>query len=1015
MRVVRRGSTAFAVGGITAAAAFALLPAGLPADALYLVVAGAALGAALVGISANRPPVRAPWYLLAGGFAAFAAGGFVSLVAPHVDSSAETSVAGDAVALAGYPLVLAALLLVVHARTPERDVNALVDATILTCGAALLARTFLIDPSARDASLTGAEHLMAVLHPIGAVLVIALLARLAVAPAPRSHSFRLLGAALGLLVAAELTARLIEVDGNGASATVVDTSRLIAFVALGLAALHPSMATLTAPLPERRDEISRRRIALLLAASVATPAVLAAQAAGGEHFAVPMIVAGSVLLLFLVVVRVAGLVGRHERAVAREALLRRAAASLVEAADRDAIAAAADRSARALADEADTEVRWTRLVDAAALPARLLERLGAHGAAEAVGPEATRLGAWDAHVVVAPLVVGDHLERALVVALEEPPPDELRNGLEFLGAQVALALEGAALAEERHRLRSEARFRSLVQNSSDVVAIIEEDTAIRFSTPSSSTVLGFGDDALVGRPLIDLVHPDDAADLLERLTEAPPTPRATPAFDFRARRADGSWCRLEAVFSDLTDDPNVGGIVVTLRDVTERHALEQQLAEQAFRDPLTGLANRALFADRLEHSLGREPWEARWIALLFLDLDDFKTVNDALGHTAGDELLTEIACRVSEAIRPGDTCARLGGDEFAVLLDGMDTPDDAKALAHDVVEAVRRPLRLGEHDVAVRTSVGLASARPGDLTATELLRDADVAMYRAKGLGKDRIVVYDPTMHEEALQRLELKARLDEAIEREELTLAYQPIVSLDDDRVAGFEALVRWPLVDGRTLMPADFVPLAEESTLILPLGSWVLREACARLRDWLRGPPVERELFVSVNLSVHQLRDERLADEVAGAIASAAVPPKALVLEMTESAVMHDPELAGAQLQRLKELGVRLALDDFGTGYSSLSQLRRFPFDMLKIAKPFVDTIAASSTDARLARTVVRLGDTLALQTVAEGVESADQWALLRELGCTYGQGYHFARPLPARDAATLVERQTTAVAAA
>lgn len=432
----------------------------------------------------------------------------------------------------------------------------------------------------------------------------------------------------------------------------------------------------------------------------------------------------------------------------------------------------------------------------------------------------------------------------------------------------------------------------------------------------------------------------------------------------------------------------------------------QELANLAFRDPLTRLANRALLQDRVAHALSGRGRQADQVAILFVDLDDFKSINDTLGHAAGDRLLVEVADRLRDATRGSDTVARLGGDEFAILLERVHAPGEAVIVAQRVLHAMEAPFALGPRAVRVRMSIGVADgARCRD--ASELLRNADVAMYSAKAAGKDRYAVFAPEMHTALLDRVELEADLRSALDGGgALSLAYQPIVRLADGGIVGFEALVRWRDARRGLVSPAQFIGVAEEAGLIVPLGTWVLGEACREAAGWQRARGTA--VGISVNVSGRQLEDAGIVDVVREALATSGLHPACLTLEITETTIMGDGAAALERLRALKALGVTVAIDDFGTGYSSLAYLQRFPVDVLKIDKAFVDQVAGGGNDAALARTIVALGEIMALRTVAEGIESEEQRAELHAMGCEFGQGYLFSPPTDAAGAADLLARR-------
>jgi diguanylate cyclase (GGDEF)-like protein len=438
-----------------------------------------------------------------------------------------------------------------------------------------------------------------------------------------------------------------------------------------------------------------------------------------------------------------------------------------------------------------------------------------------------------------------------------------------------------------------------------------------------------------------------------------------------------------------------GRLEQTLAQVT---LLKEQLRTQAFHDSLTKLANRALFTERVDGALESVDGSPAQIAVLFLDLDDFKTVNDSLGHVSGDLILIAVGQRVRHCLRPGDTAARLGGDEFAVLLENVEGTKDAIAVAERIVDSLQKPFTLQGKEVSVRASIGIAMSGVGGSCADDLLRSADVAMYRAKGQRKGRFEVFEPRMHAAVLQRHELKADLQQAVDRKEFAVQYQPVVDFETGRVALVEALVRWLHPQRGLMAPTDFVPLAEETGLISPLGSWVLEQACWQARSWQVVYPSHRSLLVSVNISARQLHHPGFVDDVVRILGETGLDPHCLILEITESVMMQDTEVAMSKLHDLKDLGVKLAIDDFGTGYSSLSYLQCFPVDILKIAKPFVDGLSDGREEGAFAHAIIRLAAALQLETVAEGIEGVAQIDQLRELGCRMGQGYYLARPVDA-----------------
>jgi diguanylate cyclase (GGDEF)-like protein/PAS domain S-box-containing protein len=576
------------------------------------------------------------------------------------------------------------------------------------------------------------------------------------------------------------------------------------------------------------------------------------------------------------------------------------------------------------------------------------------------------------------------------------------NAVALMGAVVLLfvirmagvVMEQKEKAETSMRL-SEDRFRSLIQNSSDITIVIDSEGCLSYVSPVVTQLLGFESSELVGRRATDIVHVDDHQYVLSRFAAAPKA-GVEPSFlqQFRMEKRDGTYCNVEAVITDQRDRPSIGGYVANVRDITERKEFEALLAHQALHDSLTGLANRQLTVDRAEQMLLRARRDQGDVALCFIDLDNFKDTNDSLGHEAGDKLLCAVAERLSRMLRGGDTVGRLGGDEFVILTEGSTLADGPFLVAERIRSALREPFFLEGYEglpITVTASVGIAT---GDrASAQELLRDADVALYRAKAVGKDCCVLFEPEMQSAAVDRLALKSNLYTALANDQFFVLYQPIFELDSMVVRGVEALLRWQHPTRGVISPDEFIPVLEENGLILGVGAWVLQQACAQAAQWHRQG---YRLQMSVNVSMRQVASPDLVNDVVEALAASRLDPGTVTLEVTESVLMRDAEATVAHLRRLKEVGVKIAIDDFGSGQSSLTYLRRFPIDELKIDRSFITAIDGSRESTALLHTLVELGRTLGLSTVAEGIETVSQLEGLRGEHCAYGQGFIFARPM-------------------
>ena len=564
----------------------------------------------------------------------------------------------------------------------------------------------------------------------------------------------------------------------------------------------------------------------------------------------------------------------------------------------------------------------------------------------------------------------------------------------LVGEVLAWVQRGRYLAEAAN-LAGNARHEALVQWASDFVCVVDDDGRFSYAGPPVLRLFGRTSEETVGTAVLDVVHPDDQWAVNDRTRGARAHPgEPSDPVEYRVRDAAGQWRWVEARMTDLRHEPSVAGLLVNGRDVTERHEAQARLVHTAYHDDLTGLPNRVAFLEGLHDSLVG----GRRAGLVFCDLDGFKVVNDSLGHATGDQLLLEVAGRIRESIGEHHTLARLGGDEFVVLCRDVRHEAEVVGVADQVIEGLRVPFRIGGRRLTLTTSAGVVLAGPEPATGNELLRRADLAMYRAKRLGKNRFHVYDEALGLEAAARLDMEEELRRALDGGRFVLHYQAEISLDDGAVTAVEALLRWDHEERGIVRPADFIEVAEESGLIVPLGRWVVRTAIEQAAQWWYDLG-DRAPVVSINVSPLQLDDESFPQVVADALASTGVPAHRLRFELTET-VLAGADLLDPWLAAMRDLGVLVAIDDFGTGYSSLSYLHRLPVDVVKVDQSFLVGVTSGADDAPVVAAIVAMAHSLGLVVVAEGVENPGQVGLLRSLGCDRAQGYLFSYPAPAED---------------
>jgi len=985
--------------------------------------------AIIVGVRRNRPERPLAWYLFASALTAFAAGDFtynVLTLVLHEDNPFPSL--ADAFYLAVYPLAATALALFIRSRTPSANTSSMIDALIITAGLGLLSWTYLIDPLVRNGELTWQQKLTSAAYPLWDVLLLALLARLLADGGFRSRSLQLLSLGTVGLLTADVLYSLIQLNGTWAVGGPVDGGWVLFYVLLGAAALHPSMRQMTKPLLPKPVDIGRARLLLIAAVSMVAPADAIVQVRLG-HGQTSIVHAGFSALLFgLVMTRMWGIVRAHQQGIARERTLRVAGAALVGANDESQIAEAVRQALSRMFFGQSEVVVGLALFEEGEF--RGIES-GLHSALVTMETDVVRaLGGFDPVLVeaaavstllpssvptgstalVLPLRSAQSLIGALLVCGDARQLILMQDAIQALSFKVALALERMSLAHEIHQRASEAHFRALIQHASDVILVVGADNQITYQTPSVTRVLGYQTSELAGRPLEQLLDPDDvsrSSSTLDRMRQ-PGVHRATQV-DWRLHRGDGRWIDAEVVCSNLLDDPDVKGLVLTIRDVTERRELERELKHRAFHDGLTALANRVLFADRLDHALNRGARLSTQVVVLFIDLDEFKLINDTRGHAVGDEVLRRVAKVLAASIRSGDTAARLGGDEFALLVEEATSIAEVEALAGRVLSELAEPMEVNGQSLSARASIGIATNEHTS-DASEILQLADLALHEAKTAHKGSYRFFRDELRADLVNRMERQELLQRALDEGRFRLDYQPIVHMESAQIVGMEALVRWDDPVRGVIPPGDFIFDAEESGLIVPLGEWVLRQAVEQAYAWQQAHPMEPPLRMSVNVSARQFREPGFAAIVADVLSHSPLAPQTLVLELTESLLIEGDGVAEVAevLGEISAMGVLFALDDFGTGYSALGYLRRFPISILKLDKSFVDDLLTSADRGALVEAIIHLALTLELDLVVEGIESPAQNQRLRAMGCKLAQGFFYSRPIAPADIELLLYDQ-------
>ena len=1000
------------------------------------------VGAIVAGVVINRPAQKLPWLLLALANLSFIAGQVSFLIAGRLQVVLPFPSFADGLYLLEYPLYAAAVLIFIRWRSPERDRRSLIDALTLTVGLALLSWLYLVLPYARNPELTTLQKSVAIAYPLGDILVLAMIARLLVPGSGGARAVQLLTFGTVGVLAADVSFGLLQLHGTFHNGTPVDLGWAVFYTAWGAAALDPTMTELTEPVAAQRAEASPARLIMLMLAALIAPTVLFIESLRNRYSDGSVVAVFSAVLYLLVMWRLFDTAAAHRRALSRERTVRLAGASLASAGTVEDAANVAGSAAVSLIGhgaqraallavrvgvgfkvvaaggslEPGRSGQPTRPEEFGQLAATWLPRFAGPTpefvpAAE-LGEHIPALFPGYEGALLCPLTLkerpsGDPLIGMLFVFGQQASLAGLRGTLETLAGQVALAVERVMLSKEVIRQRSEAYFRTVVQDASDVILIVGDDGTVRYASPSAASL--FGDIQIEGSALPDLAAPAGQRDVSRALAQMLDHAGSSHYHElWHFSRRDGRTVQVQVRCSDLRDDSTVGGLVLTMRDVTEQRQLEDELKYRAFHDSLTGLPNRLLFQDRAAHALAQARRGRKITGVLFVDLDDFKVVNDTMGHGVGDELLAAVGTRLAAVVRESDTAARLGGDEFALIVEQVQSRAEVEALAGRVIHAFNEPFTISGASVIASATVGVATTEDS-ADVDELLRHADLALYAAKAAGKRQWRRYQSALSAGMNRRREVQAALEDAVSNSAFSLAYQPIVALTSGEIVGFEALVRWPHPQWGMMLPGQFISLAEETGLIVPLGDWVLRQAAADMARWRGHIKDEEPPYVSVNVSARQFRSSGFVDSVAQALAESGLASSALTLELTESALLNRDEQMHTDLMELKLIGARLAIDDFGTGYSSLSYLRELPIDVLKIDKSFVDGVTSSEQQLALVEGIIGIAKKLNLEVIAEGIETDAQREMLVTMGCRYGQGYLLAMPADASHAEALIrERQ-------
>jgi diguanylate cyclase (GGDEF)-like protein/PAS domain S-box-containing protein len=1106
-----------------------------------LVAVRALAGTYLLGTYASRLKrdksiSRGPWlWILAGGTLALVSATTRLIHGLIVGEDGPFPSPAEAPGMIGYVFIILAARSFWNHRSRRRDADTALDGLLVAAAAAVVVFSAILSDYIRDASIDIWARTGNVIYTILDLVLIGFVARLAVGPGVRNTAWRLIAGATILILLNDLLF-LLNTTGSEWALTLAYIASPIAFILAAAAIQHPEAGDIARSPEDSSPRLSRVRVLMLGAALLTVPAALLAALVRDTEPDLPVLVSGSVVLALLSLARISLLFRSKERVAGLDAALSESGRELLDASTATEVAVAASKTIRLVVGDG---ARYAAVVGGTGETRHLVVRLNTNEAAsiEPLNVEASEPNLFDCLAVdpldpdLVLLDLGDHgVFGHILVEIPGELDTAFNLALQTMSAQITQTLASLRLAEARFARRAEQRLSALVEQSADLVLVVDEDRKTQFASPNATRVLGIEPAAMLDTDPVGLVHPDEAGALREAVDQ-PSKQHETPVaiecrlqtsagayrwFDITTRdfsedpevggvvvtardvdeeraaklglqrseqwfrglvqnssdviavldeegvftyispsaeglldrrpdqlrgknflellphdqelaveevrrtlmmtspgsrtlevileRTDGARRTVEVTVTDLRTDPSVQGLVLNIRDITDRKRLEEDLRYQVLHDDLTGLGSRVQFTNQLADALGPKRRAGSNVAVLFIDLDDFKNINDSLGHAAGDLVLVEISSRLRGRLRLHDRAARFGGDEFAVLLTDVYGDSDVTLVADRIVEELSRPVELMGQEVRLGVSVGIAVDDDSSQNPEDLLRAADVAMYEAKAQGKGRWAIFVSGMADQTLERFEISNSLATAIENDELMVYYQPILDLGSGRTRGVEALVRWNHPVRGMVNPGAFIPLAERNGLIVPLGRSVLEKAVAQVASWRRAG---HDLYASVNISPVQLQRDGIVDEVLEIVDNAGMDREAVVLELTESALINDFELIVARIDALRDAGLRVAIDDFGTGHATLRYAEEFAADILKIDQTFVARLETQD-DSTIISTVLTIAEGMGAQTIAEGIEVPEQHRRLLALGCQLGQGYYFTRPAPADTITELLVRE-------